>query len=409
MRTAGLVSPLLRCLLLLVVVVAVGGVAVVVVVVVVCDVTCLSQNGVWFVPFVRPHTKQQQPQQRNPGTAGSFAKRLEFPRGVASKFGNNKHSNNVRHLLFFGWRFFPHRQPSHAAMARWSYDGWQPCLGGGLHKSWWENQTGNDFVLETKARNAVDSEIAYATKVDRLHWVAACYNEKKKDDNPDPNAPWLTLSTMQRQRLAKTRDKVQPRFPEQLFDAAVPNKVRALIQIPAAAESITVDPTTGTIVIPVGTCKESKQSVCMRRYDAGGKRQVWLKDNGSLLYDIQAALVTSFAAVAAAAAASSSSSCAAVTAAAATTTTTAYSLTLIVCTVHKQDEKLLVKCPTNGDSVINVPYTMGYWQETSPVVVQYDSSGSGNGNGSSWLYLERVKQYFGVSIQELRLVPHQRA
>jgi hypothetical protein len=260
-------------------------------------------------------------------------------------------------------------------MARWTYDGWQPCLGGGLHKSWWDNQTGNDFVLETKARNALDSETAYATKVDRLHWIAICWNEKKKDDNPDVNAPWLTLSTVQRQRLAKTRDKVQPHFPEQLYDAAVPNKVRALIQINAATESIAINGPHGTIVVPAGTCKDSKQATMMRQYDAGGIRQVWLKENGCLVYDIGTVLKVS-------------SSC---------TATKAYSLTVLVCTVHKQDEKLVVKSLTNGDTVINVPYTMGYWQETSPVTILLDDSGL--------LHLERTKQAFGVSIKEVRLVP----
>ena len=99
-------------------------------------------------------------------------------------------------------------------MTRWTTNGWDVCLGGGMWKSWWNDQGGLDFVLETKARAACASELIFLQKVYRLQWLAQYYYLEKteavrRNGQYDPNNPWYTLSMIQRQLLVNNKTSKQ--------------------------------------------------------------------------------------------------------------------------------------------------------------------------------------------------------
>ena len=75
-----------------------------------------------------------------------------------------------------------------------------------MWKSWWGDQGGPDFLLETKARNACGSESVFLQKVLRLQWIASFWNEQenmvKRYGMPSPKSPWYSLGMMQRRHLA---------------------------------------------------------------------------------------------------------------------------------------------------------------------------------------------------------------
>lgn len=225
--------------------------------------------------------------------------------------------------------------------------------------------------METLARNACASEAEFSAKVDRLEWVAFCLDEKrqyvKRDDKIEASTPWFTLSKMQRRRLTCGCDTFKPYFAERLYDPAIANKIRALIQAKPVADATVVVQDDGTIVIPVGACSSHHRATFMKQYDGNGRQQVWLHDNGHVMFqDI------------------TPQQCAAIE--------TSYHLSMVVCTVHRQPETLVC----NGES-LEIPYTMGYWRDTSSIPIRLTETGG--------LRLERVKTSFGISLKEVRLIP----
>ena len=83
---------------------------------------------------------------------------------------------------------------------------------------------------------------------------------------------------------------------------------------------------------------------------------------------------------------------------------TQYTLTCRVCTVHRQEEPILLTIgPASKDDpstvhTIKLPYTMGLWEETEPVIVEL-------GGSASTLRFARPKQMFGFAFKDIRLVP----
>jgi hypothetical protein len=56
-------------------------------------------------------------------------------------------------------------------MARWTSEGWMTCLGAAFKYSYWGDRGGDDFLVETQARSAVESEEAYLQQALRLEWM----------------------------------------------------------------------------------------------------------------------------------------------------------------------------------------------------------------------------------------------
>jgi hypothetical protein len=250
-----------------------------------------------------------------------------------------------------------------------------------MQYSWWEDQCGIDFDLETKARKACGSETAFMQKVLRLQWIAAFRGEQQKvvrgEGMPDPSSPWYSLGMMQRKRLASSgkMDKAQyttlcgnSRLAEWMKKGGLCDQ-----------ESVSADAKSGVITIPASTCsnpsKQTEKVLFLPSFLDGA--QLYIQQDAIVEYKLPSSVGLA---------------------------PQKYKLSLLVCTVHRKEQPLLLSVispnPDDPDCVhlINMPYTMGEWSYTDDVIVDI---AAGNFN----LRLARPKQPFGFSFKGLRLSP----
>jgi len=282
------------------------------------------------------------------------------------------------------------RQPGHAAMTRWTPNqGWCVCLGGGMWKSWWEDQGGPDFVLETKARSACESERQFMQKVLRLQWISQFWNEEKNvvrmKGLPDPKSPWCSLGMMQRRRLGGADTRHQDDKPQMLerISSNNNNKIAQMLSLKKAnaiiGDPVSRDVKTGAIVIPATSCsspsKKSKKVSFLPSFLGG--QQLFVQEDAEIEFTLSSVDFD---------------------------TARTYKLTCLVCTVHRSEEPILLTVMSGEGNdpdavhVVNMPYTVGMWEETEPVIVEV-------GGAYNKLRLSRPKQPKGFSFKEIRLVP----
>jgi hypothetical protein len=266
-------------------------------------------------------------------------------------------------------------------MTRWTCRGWDVCLGGGLWKSWWNDQGGLDFLLETQARATCSGEGAFLQRVLRLQWLAQYYyrensNEVRRNGQYDPNNPWYTLGMMQRQRLARKSETGTNRlmFPPQATDGN--NKIETVrVQQPVKAsnEAISVDPD-GVIVIPATSCNNpSNKKIQFMPCFLGGQ-QLFVKEDAALEYSV-----------------APSSHVAGVT---------SYNLSCRVATAHRSEQPIQLTVGTNSYT-IPLPYTMALWGTTDPIRIDLDFSS----DAPVVLSMQRTQQNFGFAFKDIQLTP----
>jgi hypothetical protein len=271
-------------------------------------------------------------------------------------------------------------------MARWTVDhGWTICLGAGFETSWWDDQCGNDFLLETQAREACgDSETVYARKVLRLQWLARFWNEKpdvvRRYGNVDPDNPWYSLEMMQRRRLAASRPTVtKSQTPRPVHGSGTPNKIAIFRErqsmIPSDA-SIECDNVSGTIVIPAASCTSpttTTEKVMFLPCFIGGQ-QLYIMADAEVEYKVPADLLHG-------------------------TEVQNYNLTCRVSTAHRQEQPLSL---TIGPNVyeITLPYTMALWGNSEPITISLDGAVA-----DQTMKFSRNMQQFGFSMRDITLIP----
>jgi hypothetical protein len=279
------------------------------------------------------------------------------------------------------------RQQGHAAMSRWTESGWVTNLGAGFQWSWWEDQGGSDFLLETQARTACRTEEAYMKKVLRLEWLGFLQKENAKsvrrDGLPSPDCLWWTLSMMQRKRLAHGSDCKHQKISPRGAACGSNNLVRNLSDRTGSCKSnpgaISRDTSSGAIFIPADACsspdKGNKKVSFMKSFSGG--QQLFLKEDAVVEYTLPAKLVAE---------------------------TRKYKLICCVCTAHRKEQPVQLTVNHNDkqtSSTIKLPYTMGFWEDTEPVAVEL----GGRCAKIIKLSLARPKQKFGFSLREIKLVP----
>ena len=286
-------------------------------------------------------------------------------------------------------------------MTRWcgTTSEWQVCLGGGFWRSWWEDQGGLDFLLETRARTACGSLERFGQQVLRMQWVAICLQQEqvevvRRHGLPDAKAPWYSLAMMQRLELAGSDDdddvtsdstacnnsKASTVAMEE-FDSCVDSRVRMLQQARwqqygDVPETITVS-ASGTIVISAATCceptKDSKKVMFLPCSQGG--RQLLVNEDGQAVYCLPEAISKEGG---------------------------TFLVTLVVATAHRGE--VANKICLGGDDHcmmtydLPMPYTMSLWGETDPVRIEVSK-------GTTQLSICRTKQPFGFAFKEIRLVP----
>lgn len=215
-------------------------------------------------------------------------------------------------------------------------------------------------------------------KVLRLQWIAAYHNENgnvvRMDGLPDPNNSWYSLGMMQRRRLAAMAANMHM-FPD--TRGSTRNKISVMLEQQEArsipCDVLTHDHKTGRIVIPatanVNPTQSTNKVVFLPSF-LGGK-QLFLKEDAEIEYSLPHDFLTNEAAQ--------------------------FKLTCRVSTVHRKEQPILL---TIGPTVytVTLPYTMGLWADSKPVVVELEYA-------TSKLRFTRPNQMFGFSIKDITLLP----
>jgi hypothetical protein len=275
------------------------------------------------------------------------------------------------------------KQPGHAAMARWTSNGWQTCLGGGLRVSNWENKTGPFFNAEMKALYAVRSEDAYLRRIWRLWMVGNAIDaigEHSRDllgrAIPSARCPWKSLALLQMQRLAARAPSLEPLYPR---THQVETILEKTLSAPAANEQILNDTRHGVTVVPA-TCASNKARCTDMPCFEGGKQLLLGENNAEVEYALQPHHLKAGAA--------------------------SYRLTIRVCTVHRNEDSATVSFTTSsgGGSAaatqtfsVAIPYTSGMWQDTDPVLVTLAP------DSGAVVKLVRGSRKYAISIRSLQL------
>ena len=277
------------------------------------------------------------------------------------------------------WGFKQH--PKNVGLTRWTPKGWMMNFqlpGSDFDSLSWDDRSGSDFIEEVKARAAV-SENEYYEKVILLECLAdACKEKLAKDEQfefVDPNRVWRSLALIQRKIIAS---QVQEDSFQRTGPSVVISKIDKYIQeIDDQAPPLPfVKEDNGTIKVPGSSFKESNEKKHVRSHDSfGGGKQVHLINGGGfVMYEIPDDITFDEG--------------------------KKYKLSILLCTVHLNQQKL--KLQTNNRKTIyeiQIPYTVGEWQETEPIDIEVESL------KTLEFYRVKASDCFGIAIKEFILTP----
>lgn len=276
-------------------------------------------------------------------------------------------------------------------MSRWTTQGWTTCLGGDFKWTYWEGRSGLDYQLETQARYALNNdETAYLNKVVRLELIGLLNDEDTRSIRmeliPAASTYWTSLALFQRRIISS-------KTPLPVIECAAVqgtrNIIQTLIDTPIAHDmaQYNVDKDSGTVIIPAAPpCDPPKETKTMKflKSTLGGK-QLLLIGSQSISYDLPLDMLSY---------------------------SEKYWLQLRVCTVHRHEEPFLVTIKFSMEDgkeredqqvSIDIPYTMGLWEETEEVLIEL------GGSEMSSLKLEITRQSpQGLSIKDIKLTPFEK-
>lgn len=278
----------------------------------------------------------------------------------------------------FGMPTWGCQQPGHAALGRWTPDGWTTILGVGFERSFWNGRQGLDFVCETKIR-ASNGDFAYFQSTELLAWIGKMTGEKEYISVPCPTHLWSSLALMQRIRLS---NEVQPQQQQQqatdsMEQCEIFSQITEMRQLEPENESI-AKADDGSIVVPVSCVASKSGNATFMKSFLGGK-QVVLKPDWQLSYNLPEDMMMA-------------------------QEKETYKMTVRIVTIHENDPPpLLVSVENKNDKSvvreysISIPYTMGAWQDTEPVEIELGAAET--------VMLSRKEQKYPFTIKDFKLIP----
>jgi chemotaxis protein histidine kinase CheA len=280
-------------------------------------------------------------------------------------------------LCGFGIPTWGVTQKGHAAIGRWTPDGWVTNLGAGFQWSWWDKdetkRSGNDFLLETQARRDPSAYLS----VLRAQWISRILGETAYNDRAGTNGGfWSNVAHHQSRAIAaalqakdlgaigedlgESNESKSPDFIKKVevttADKQVTTADNGAITIPAVAFTTTaVKPSSFfPIVAPSG----AKRLHCSRD----------MREEQSFEYTFEAPAAGT------------------------------YQLTMQVVTVQANQTLSLTANGSSDATEIKLPYTVGLWQDTPPVTVAL-------AKGTNTLRFTRPAGSRGLTISKLTLTP----
>jgi hypothetical protein len=280
----------------------------------------------------------------------------------------------------FGIPVWGFKQNGNYAMSRWTPNGWVMNFaspGSSWESCSWDDRLGSDFIEEVQARAAV-SEQEYYEKIVLLECLAdACKEKNKKIDEAgfvNPNKVWRSLALMQRKIFAAQDN---PESYQRTGPSVVVSKIEKYIQeIDEKAPPLPFEvEAKGGVIIPAASFTESNGKKHVRGHQSfGGGTQLHLVDGeGYVTYEIPANVTFQ--------------------------EDKEYMLTAKVNTVHLKQQNLQLEIDDGETYLIEIPYTVGEWQDTKPVKIEV------GGLSIMKFYRKKADDCFGLAIKSFTLSP----
>lgn len=279
-------------------------------------------------------------------------------------------------LRAFGIPTTARPQRGHAALVHWTPEGWVPCLGAGWGSGWTKTQYDKDldFLATTQARTAGEAFL----QVKRAQWIGDVMGEPRVFGLLSKNSPgfWYGASLyIQKGVIESAKAKTLAAVG---VDIAEANETKEKVEIAKVTmtekdRAVSVD-AKGVITIPAAATsqptKSSGKIIFMDSY-LGGKQLHYSRTSGGhqpfeYTFDAPAA--------------------------------GQYQLTVRVSTPSWRQNLLVAANGSKESVVIDLPHTVGMWEETKPVSIDL-------AKGKNVLRFSRVGDVKGISIKDFKLTP----
>jgi hypothetical protein len=267
-------------------------------------------------------------------------------------------------------------QTGHAAMSRWTPDGWAICLGAWWSMAWNGPQGGLDFLLESQAREFEDDY----QLVLRAQWLGDAFGEEdvsiKHGQFGKGGGFWDSLAFVKKQLIVKKAEVAALELAGGMklgeSDELLGDEVGEEIEIPDSDKEIVVADD-GSITIPAVACysprKSSDRILFLKSWEEGhqlhysrlGQRPELFKYRIECPADGE------------------------------------YELTALAATVS-QNLQILVRVNRDEPVPFSMPFTKGFWENSAPTKVKLTE-------GSNIISITARTPNRGVSIKEWQLKP----
>jgi len=276
-------------------------------------------------------------------------------------------------LCSFGNPTWGVTQHAHAAVGRWTKNGWVVNLGAAFKWSWWDKdeapRSGMDFLLETQAR-AVPQDYL---KVLRSQWISDVLGEQDYNDRKGvAGGFWSALAHYQAQAIAAATKAVALAPVGQDVAEASESKEKDKVEQAklSEADQKTVVGQDGVITIPAVLCSKSAGIIAMKSFASGIQlhcvRELKSEQKFECTFEAPQA--------------------------------GKYALAARVVTVQSDQKLLLTPNDAKEPVEIAVPYTLGRWEQTKPVEITLV-------RGPNVLRFTRPAPSRGVTIKHFTLTP----
>ncbi|VEU38471.1 unnamed protein product [Pseudo-nitzschia multistriata] len=281
------------------------------------------------------------------------------------------------------WGFKQH--PNNVGLSRWTPKGWQMVFelpGSGFDSCYMDQRPATDFIEEANARSA-SSEQEYYEKVVLLDCLGdVCKEKMPKDDasgSVDPNRMWRSLALIQRKLLAE-RVRDNPKCFERKGPSIIKSKIEKYIQTinkTVSPRPLKMDDA-GAVTVPAASFAESNGKKYVRSPPSfGGGNQLHLVDGeGFATYEVPSGVCFEEG--------------------------REYELSARVATVHLVQQNLKLETTDGGSPCvyeIEIPYTLGEWQDTEPVRVR------AGGASTLKIFRKKATDCFGLAIKSFTFTP----
>lgn len=281
-------------------------------------------------------------------------------------------------LRSFGVPTVAKPQKGHAALGRWTPDGWVACLGAGWGTGWAPGRAmaAQDFLAMTQGRELKDY-----MQVMRAHWIGDVYGETRKpgfDSGKGQAEFWNSVALNTQKRLIETAGTKELAAVGEELGEANESKVKypfVSSEVSAEDRKINID-AKGVITIPAAAATSPNKStgkVLFIDSSLGGKQMHYSRNGGEqdVVYEFDAPAAGT------------------------------YALTMRVAVpAWKQNVNFIV----NGKATtIELPHTVGMWETTQPVKVNLNK-----GKNTLTLSRKNVTQEVatkGFTIRDYTLTP----